>query len=159
ELRFFMDFYTDTPANYYPSRFCTKFSTVPAGVPLQFKETSVEVEAGAPPDGSPVRVGDADLEFHLRVPPYEDPLNASDDARAWWEKHRPVLVQTAALGPKKIVPFLNGFRVFGVRGGVIANSHFVSIARLEAHGYQLPFAEAIAPDRPGPPQLVWRSVS
>lgn len=158
ELAFLLDHYTDTPTNYYPAHFTREFRTTPDR-PLHVDKTYVVVEAGAPPDATPVRVGDAALDFEVHVPPYADPLNASDNARAWWDTHRPVLLQTSALGPKNAIPFLNGFRLFGVRGGVIAASHFVSIARLEAHGYRLPLEAAIAPDRPGPPQAPWRSVS
>ena len=158
ELAFFLDHYTNTPTNYYPSRFTREFLD-PFDRPQHVDKTYVEVAAGAPPDAMPVRVGDAALTFELHVPPYADPLNASTNPRAWWDVHRPVLLQTSALGPKNAIPFLNGFRLFDVRGGVIAASHFVSIARLEAHGYRLSLDEAIAPDRPGPPQVSWRSVS
>jgi hypothetical protein len=158
ELAFFLDHYTQTPTNYYPARFASEFLP-PLEQPKRVEKTYVEVEAGAPPDATPVRVGDADLDFELHVPPYADPLNASTNPRGWWDAHRPLLLQTSALGPKSAIPFLNGFRLFTVRGGVIAISHFVSIARLEAHGYRLSLDEAIAPDRPGPPQLQWLSVS
>lgn len=157
ELRFFMDHYTDTPANYYPSRFCTEFAAVDR--PVRLDNTHIEVIAGSAPDAEPVRVGDTEQKFDLHVPPYEDPLNVSENPGAWWEKHRPVLLQTAALGPRNKIPFLNGFRLFRVGGGLIRRSHFVSIARLEAHDFRLPFEEAIAPDRPGPPQAQWLSVS
>ena len=32
------------------------------------------------------------------VPDYPDPLSATNDAAAWWHKHRPLIIQTASLG-------------------------------------------------------------
>jgi hypothetical protein len=35
----------------------------------------------------------------MDVPPYAAPLNAATDARNWWLNHRPLVMQTASLGP------------------------------------------------------------
>ena len=41
----------------------------------------------------------------------------------------------------------------------IVKSYYISIARLEAHGFRLSLEEAIAPEPPGPGQPPWHSVS
>ena len=156
ELGFFMDHYTESVTNYYPSRFCNKFR---GEFPLEFSETSIEVVPDGAADASPSPIADRRWKYDLRVPPYADPLNASPDPRSWWAAHRPLLMQTPALGPRKTFDFLSGFRLFVVGNNTIVKSHYISIARLEAHGFRLSLEEAIAPEPPGPGQPPWHSVS
>ena len=156
ELGFFMDHYTESVTNYYPSRFCNKFR---GEFPLEFSETSVEVVPDGAADASPSPIAERRWKYDLRVPPYADPLNASPDPRSWWAAHRPLLMQTPALGPRKTFDFLSGFRLFLVGNNTIVKSHYISIARLEAHGFRLPLEEAIAPEPTGPGEPPWLSVS
>jgi hypothetical protein len=156
ELGFFMDHYTESVTNYYPSRFCNKFR---GEFPLEFSETSVEVVPDGAADASPSPIAERRWKYDLRVPPYADPLNASPDPRSWWAAHRPLLMQTPALGPRKTFDFLSGFRLFLVGYNTIVKSHYISIARLEAHGFRLPLEEAIAPEPTGPGEPPWLSVS
>jgi hypothetical protein len=135
ELGFFMDHYTESVTNYYPSRFCNKFR---GEFPLEFSETSVEVVPDGAADASPSPIAERRWKYDLRVPPYADPLNASPDPRSWWAAHRPLLMQTPALGPRKTFDFLSGFRLFLVGNNTIVKSHYISIARLEAHGFASP---------------------
>ena len=85
----------------------------------------------------------------LQVPPYPDPLSHSPDPRAWWAAHRPLVLQTGALGPMENnqVSF-SGFRLLSVKGDVIDKVHSISINRLEANGYRLPLEDAARPDPP-----------
>jgi hypothetical protein len=39
------------------------------------------------------------VEELAEVPPYPTPLNRTDNKNQWWTQHRPLLLQTAALGP------------------------------------------------------------
>jgi hypothetical protein len=161
ELAFYMDFYTQNPANYYPTRFARGWG---GGGILPFRpetdKTHVGVLPGAAPDGAPAPIEDAPLKHDLKVPPYPDPLGGAADAAAWWSERRPLLLQTGALGPIKTeLPFLTGFRVLSVRNNVVERIHFVSTGRLEAHNYRLPWEEATLPEPPGPPTAPWGSVS
>ena len=83
----------------------------------------------------------------VQVPPYADPLAATADPTAWWAAHRPLVLQTAAVGPleNSQVSF-GGFRVLEVRGDVIARIEHVPLDRLHAAGYRLAWADAIRPD-------------
>ncbi len=161
EIAFFMDFYTQNPTNYYPTRFTKEWVQIAGQTPFfpRTDKTYVEVLPEAQPDATPSALREAKLKYDVKVPPYQDPLNSASNSRAWWSAHRPLLVQTGALGPLKVVSSLAGFRILSVRNNVIDKIHFISTARLEANNYRLPWEEAILPDHPGPPAPTWNSVS
>lgn len=92
------------------------------------------------------------------MPPYGDPLNGSADPAGWWARHRPLLLQTGALGPRENTEItFSGFRLLTVRGNVIQRLHFVPIERLERHGFALTPADAVRVDPPRPVRHVERS--
>ena len=98
EPAMFHDYYTENPGSYYPSAFATSFGDHP-----EFERTWVTVQAGADPGGTPVPTPGLDLPHEVAVPPYADPLNTSADPVSWWDSHRPLVLQTAALGPISVM--------------------------------------------------------
>ena len=155
EPAFFTDFYTHNPSTYYPSRF--------APDPAEFLTSDrawTTVADGSAADGSPTLIEDCELAYEVAIPPYADPLASAPDPAAWWSTHRPLLLQTAALGPIRELRRLSGFRVLTVAADTITAIHSISIDRLEAAGYVLAWEDAIRPD---PPLLIpsapWLPVS
>ena len=126
EPAFFLDFYTTNPANYYPS----VFADGELGDDVPTSTAWVTVQDGADPGGLPTRTVGLDLEHEVGIPPYADPLDRSTDPAAWWATHRPLVLQTASLGPLKVPRTFNGFRVVEVRGDVIRRIDRVPIDRL-----------------------------
>ena len=58
--------------------------------------------------------------------------------KSWWIDHRPLVLQTGALGPHKSKsPSFDGFRMILVENNVINKIHFVSMEELEKNQYQL----------------------
>jgi len=158
ELAFFMDFYTANPGRYYPTAFVTGYQAVVNTVPPQTEvlvkatreTTYVEIDPEATADAYPWPMPYAAKHAkQLQVPPYPDPLTHSPDPRAWWAAHRPLILQTGALGPleNNQVSF-SGFRLLSVKGDVIDKVHTISTDRLEANGYRLAFEDAVRPDPP-----------
>jgi predicted MPP superfamily phosphohydrolase len=123
---FFMDFYTENPRYYYVTHATNG-------------NLCVEVDASAGVAEQPVRIRDARKPWksflQLRTPPYPDPLSESLRRNSWWERHRPLIVQTSSVGPtdawqreqaartgstvRKPEPTFRGFRVIRVRENVI----------------------------------------
>ena len=153
ELAFYMDFYTGNPAMYYPTRYVTGYQGQGVnGVVPTTDVTYVEVDAEATGDATPWPMPyTAKHARQLQVPPYADPLSHSPDPRAWWAAHRPLVLQTGALGPMENnqVSF-SGFRLLSVKGDVIDKVHTISTDRLEANGYRLALEAAV---RPNPPRF------
>lgn len=148
ELVYYMDFYTQNPTNYYKTKFTRGWQTVQQHVVRSDRdETYVEVVPGAAPDVTPWPMPyDALEKYMVQVPPYANPLNSAPDPRAWWKEHRPLVLQTGALGPYKKSEFFTGFRVIAVKNDVIDKIHYVSIDRLEKHQYGLDWEKAILPE-------------
>jgi hypothetical protein len=156
ETAFFLDFYTANPANYYPS----VFADGELGDDVPTSMAWVSVQPGADPAGLPTPTVGLDLEHEVGIPPYQDPLNDSPDPAAWWVTHRPLVLQTGALGPLKVPRIFGGFRVVEVRDNVIRRIDRVPIDRLAEHGYALDWDAARAP-LPAllPPAAPWLPVS
>jgi len=134
---FYMDFYTFNPRFYYPTRFFTSFAVSD----VTYVEVTAEAERNATPWPLP---HEGKYKLHLKVPRYHNPLSDTTDARTWWAEHRPLILQTGALGPMESAPSFSGFRVLSVKNDVIEKIHFVSISKLEQNNYRLPWAEASA---------------
>ncbi|HYN66036.1 MAG TPA: metallophosphoesterase [Ornithinibacter sp.] len=156
EPAFFLDFYTANPANYYPS----VFADGDLDEDVSTSTAWVTVQPGADPAGLPTRTVGLDLEHEVGIPPYADPLNDSADPAAWWSTHRPLVLQTGALGPLKVPRIFGGFRVVEVRENVIRRVDRVPVDRLAEHGFVLDWDAARAP-LPAllPPAAPWLSVS
>ncbi len=141
---FYTDFYTENPATYYPSLSCLDPETGergPANDTIRLQISVKEgVSAGAMPQ--PIQEGYARLE----VPPYGDPLNSSDDPRAWWDSHRPLVMQTASLGSmdrnqreQLPSPSFQGFRVITVENDAITRMNYVTLRELRKNDYIMPW--------------------
>jgi hypothetical protein len=145
-MRYFTDFYTENPAVYYP----TKKGSFRAGD----DRINVVVEPGAAPNGTPqvtAHHDDGD-EYTVSIPPYADALSAADDKAGWWNRHRPLIMETAALGPRsggsndrsdpgKRKPNHNfqGFRVLSVSGPTVSAIRYVEMDELRAKGFRMPW--------------------
>jgi len=99
-MEYYMDFYTENPKTYYHSingRDVLGVRPLPKGAVI-----AVRVE---PDPAQPVVLSvSTNHRINLthgtvRTPAYGDPLNSTSDPKAWWQKHRPLLAQTSALGP------------------------------------------------------------
>ena len=165
QLALYLDHYTENPTAYYPSTWVSdedwhdlvvdttgardNHSTV------SYVELDADALSWARPWELPVRARHRQV---VQVPPYGDPLNGSADPAGWWARHRPLLLQTGALGPRENTEItFSGFRLLTVRGNVIQRMHFVPIERLERHGFALTPADAVRVDPPRPVRHVERS--
>jgi hypothetical protein len=155
EPAMFHDYYTENPGTYYPAIFATSVGKDPT-----FSRTWLTVAAGADPGGTPTVTPSHDFTHELVVPPYANPLNDSGNPAAWWESHRPLILQTGALGPISRLREYAGFRVIEVADNVIKRISRVPIERLEQSGWTLDWETARAPipvtRAPEPP---WLTVS
>lgn len=81
--------------------------------------------------------------WQRKIPEYRQPLGASVTPGAWWEQHRPLVIQTAAIGPTesndrrdkdlnshKPDPSFSGVRMIRVRDNVIQRISRISRADL-----------------------------
>jgi hypothetical protein len=149
ELAYYMDFYTQNFAHYYQAAFVAGWRQGPDGRPLpDVESTYVDIATDAPANNQPSRMPiDTKTKYMVTVPPYPEPLTSARDPRAWWAEHRPLVVQTEALGPfKNADANLGGFRVLSVKNDVIERVHFASIETLDAHDYQVDWQKVITPD-------------
>jgi hypothetical protein len=154
QLQLFTDFYTENP-----SRFREGKDWPPDSRPI-FLRVDPEARAGATPrqttdhspDGLPSNApaGTIMVSRNLAIPPYDDPLSDASDKTAWWDKHRPLILQTACLGPidyvqrVEIVETVNppratrrshsfqGVRLFAVDGNCISHASYVGIEEIRA---------------------------
>ena len=144
QLTYHMDSYTGTLAHYYPATFVSGWD----GAQPVASRTYVETALDAPANNRPCRVAyDTTFEYAVSVPPYPRPLAAAADPRAWWAEHRPLVLQTEALGPfQNADANLAGFRVLSVKADVIRRIEFVSIEALHASNYSISWEKVTRPD-------------
>lgn len=156
QLAFYMDFYTQNPGAYYPTRYMKSWKN---GEAPATDVTYVEVVPGSSPEFRPwsAPTGRAYAKV-LETPPYPTPLNDSPNAADWWALHRPLILQTGALGPNEnsSVSF-SGFRIVTVENNVIAKINFISSDRLQQANYQLTWEDAVKTDPPSSQAFVGRS--
>jgi len=138
ELLYHMDFYTENPREYYRSNKKGRGSV------------HIQVKSGAPLNGSVVTVHDHKLDAFwkewttLSVPPHPAPLSTAPDARAWWARHRPLVIQTGPWGPidqnlrkdrsinpTKPGPDFQGIRVVSVQNNAIRTISYATRLDLE----------------------------
>jgi len=129
KILFYMDFYTENPKEYYPTKHGDSDEPI-----------HVSVKAGAKVNGRPARVTDSKKNYKYKiisVPPYNYTLNDSRQPNEWWRTHRPLIMQTASVGPldkyqrvtgtKPKVSF-RGYRFFTVENNVITTAEHVTIS-------------------------------
>jgi hypothetical protein len=143
--RFFTEFYTGNPGRYY----CTRMSSVDAGK----ERIHVWVLKGARANGPAVRRTDDHPYLALDVPPYSQPLDDAADKGQWWKDHRPVFLQTAALGPIETVgntreptniserpdPNFYGFRFLTVAGSSIDSIDYARFPEVRQNALAMPW--------------------
>ena len=146
-LLFFHDYYTETPDVYYPS------TGIDNGFFNQKRKIHIEVDGQAQLDKSPVKVSEPPFArfWLLKVPPYQEPLNVAANKAAWWNVHRPLLLQTGAIGPmesnqrpdkdkrpdtsetpNRPNPSFQGFRLISVENNIMSNIRYVRRAEFDA---------------------------
>jgi hypothetical protein len=137
ELRYFTDFYTENPQRDYDSMY---------GADALAEMVEVEVKRGATLPAVAQPPADGKGPRHVVIPPYSRPLNESDDPLGWWREHRPLVVQTSALGyidhnqRQHRYPDVTfqGWRVAAVAKNVIESIHYVTIEDVRTRGLRLP---------------------
>jgi hypothetical protein len=141
ETLFYLDFYSENPAAYY-STVCNMDLHSHAGGLRKGDLIHIEVDENAQPGGAPTPTQPG--YGRLAVPPYSTPLNSAADPRAWWEEHRPLVMQTASLGPmdtnqRADVPnaSFQGFRVLSVEDNTISRISYVTLAELRQNAVKL----------------------
>ncbi len=164
-IAYFLDYYTGNPSAGYPVDMVRREDIGVTGDPnhprlhLPTTRTYVEITPDALPDSSPWPMPwDAKHDYVVHVPPYADPLATAADPAAWWERHKPLQLQTGALGlwENDQVSF-SGFRLLTVRGDVIQQVHFLPRERLDANGWSMSLADAAAPPAARSHRLLQRS--
>lgn len=159
---FYLDHYTSNPRAGYPNSVVTGHSPLPGGdgrldLPVQksFVEVTEDALPGARPWPMPYAARHPDV---VHVPPYADPLDRATDPRAWWDRHKPLQLQTGALGlwENPEVSF-SGFRLVRVRDDVIERVDFVSRVALDESGWNASLEELTAPPPPRTHRLLPRS--
>ena len=160
EFRFFTDFYLENPNEYYPSiKFGVKGEVhlrVTLGGSLNDEVKSVPISHGI--------FSIALLRYkQLEIPPYANPLDKVFHKPGWWEEHRPLIVETAALGPldqhqrpklvktasgmaMKSSATFQGFRCFQVEGNVIHKGHYITLKELNENDFQMPWEKSYIKD-------------
>jgi hypothetical protein len=150
-MLYFMDFYTENPSEYYATR--------KGSFDFGNRRVEVLIRSGAPIPGTPENnIQDPRWdgeELTLRTQPFGDPLNSARDKAAWWAQRRPLLMETAALGPigsgsndrfepgkRKPNPIFQGFRVISVKGKNISSIRNVTLRELRANNFKLPWEDA-----------------
>lgn len=147
QFLFYTDFYTENPANYYLSR-KNGFS----------QPIHINIREGAPLNGKVTTVRDHRPDAYwkeslvLEVPPYPKTLNSANNAPNWWEQHRPLIVETASLGPtdnnqrKNLQinptapsPAFQGFRLISIDTNVIQKIRYIAMSELRERGYRMPW--------------------
>ena len=150
EVTYYTDFYTQNLSAYYPSRFVTGWvgqdnsAEIKPTTDLTYVEFATEAPAGNPPSEIPV---EAAFKYVVFAPTNPTPLSSAPDPRTWWATHRPLVLQTEALGPfKDARANLGGFRLMTVKNDVIERIELVSIEALHASNYRIEWADATKPD-------------
>jgi hypothetical protein len=152
------DFYTENPTVYYPS--------LKVGIE---GPVCISVVEGTSLNEKPIQTRDQRSEafwtewWSLKVPPYAMPLNSTSAHKAWWAQRRPLIMQTASLGPidrnqrkdKELnktppVASFQGFRVISIADNVIAKCHYVTLAELRQRQFRMPWEPSISTPIPVP---------
>ena len=88
--------------------------------------------------------GQSFIQLNFDVPPYPTPLNKTGDKIGWWDKHKPLFIQTVALGPietknsgarnpdKRLsdYSFFHGCRKITIKNNVISSIEVVHMSEI-----------------------------
>ena len=147
DLAFYMDFYTQNPSRYYPTRYMTSWKDGDQPVTdVTYVLVAPGVAAESHPWTAPPGFSFGKV---VQIPPYSNPLNSTEDHAKWWSEHRPLVLQTGALGPIEDTRVnFSGFRMITVVNNVIKAINFISSDRLQGANYQLSWDDAITIEAP-----------
>ncbi|MBC6491537.1 metallophosphoesterase [Flavihumibacter stibioxidans] len=142
KLRFSHEFFTENPEQYYHSYDTNIKPDGPVNIPglladeyaaAQKRILHVELSENAAVNEQPeLRSSNV---WYIKAKPYPYTLHAQPNiahAKQWWLNLRPLLVQTAALGPSEWLrsperqPDFRGCRMMAVDGGAITKIHYVT---------------------------------
>ena len=129
EVVYYTDFYTGNLASYYATRFVSQWKGAAPPLHAETAVAHVEFATDAPngnlPSDVPVPAG---FKHVVSVPPYRTPLSSAPDPAAWWAHHRPLVLQTEALGPvANLTDQPQRIPSITVKAGVIQRIDFVSM--------------------------------
>jgi len=136
---FFHDHYTESPQIYYKSQY-SRLPTSPGSSAI-LSTISHDVTIGNAAT-LPTNPCDPPIASAGQIPPYAHELNSSKTPAQWWVDHRPLVVQTAGLGPlenaqrlapgatETLSPTFQGFRLICVKNNVIDKIRYVKLADL-----------------------------
>lgn len=130
----YFDYYTESPKDYYPTQYSLLPSSEGGACILSTKRHDVHVDPAASLPTAACNTGTAG-----QVPPYLQELNRSADPAAWWQQHRPLVMQTAGLGPLEnlqratdALPTFQGIRLLTIKNDVIAKMEYKKLAEIRA---------------------------
>jgi hypothetical protein len=151
-FRYFTDFYTENPAEHRESFDWMKTFPIPGQFtpPRTVGDTRpifIRIDPNVGVDAAVVEVRDHKpstlVEFRqLKVPPYNDPLAQASDKPDWWSRHRPLILQTACIGPvdhsrrvgagNKPRATFQGIRALRVEDDHVSLISYIGIAEIRA---------------------------
>jgi LGFP repeat/Calcineurin-like phosphoesterase len=147
EFKIYFDFYTENPKRYYASR---KFG-LEEPVLVEINDV-VPVPSQKNPDIKIRKSAWGDYKV-LQIPPYADPLDKAGNKTQWWDRHSPLILQTAAVGPieanqrlRTIAgekrynpgPSFQGYRLITVKNDVISNIHYCQAKEQDSNDFLIP---------------------
>jgi hypothetical protein len=93
----------ESPSTYYSTNNDFDIETS-SGKIAKGSRLAIRIDSSAPKTGSVtaqvVRQGSlSEVRGTISLPPYPTPLETASDPKQWWLDHRPIIAQTAALGP------------------------------------------------------------
>ena len=164
-MEYYTDFYSENPLRFHNSK---KYR----GELGEYELVKISVKNGARVNQPIVisKEGGHDIKL-LEIPPYSDPLNESSDKNKWWNKHKPLLIQGAPLGPtehnnrtRKLPapsqPSSEGCKLIIIRDNQINEIHQISRRVLSNSNYTAPpgirsvvFNKVSIPSAPGNQQI------
>lgn len=139
EISYFTDFYTEVPGQFHRS-------VLYDDLYYKYGPVGIFTTAGSQNTGIPQPI---DTYRIMYIPQYANPLNAAVDKAAWWNAHKPLLIQGAPLGPtdhnnrekekwQPVQPSFEGCKLIIIRNNTIDKIIQVSRKELLKPNYTLP---------------------
>lgn len=139
ELQYFTDFYTENPGEFHRSVLYSDLYSRYGSVGIF--TTASNQNTGIPQPIDAYRI--------MYIPQYANPLNVATDKVAWWNAHKPLLIQGAPLGPtdhnnrekekwQPVQPSFEGCKLIIIRNDTIDKILQVPRKELAKNTYALP---------------------